>query len=126
MSMVARHKKQTELYVIHFRRALDIGCAVGGATFELTRTFDEVMGIDFSHSFIAAANHMKTEKSREYQMVIEGSITEPKVADLPSGVNADRASFSQVRFAKSRTEDIIVGFRKRTKSLQGNFCLKAV
>lgn len=75
---------------------MDIGCAVGGATFELTRTFDDVVGIDFSHSFIAAAEHMKTTQSREYQMVIEGGITEPKLAELPAGVKVDRASFSQV------------------------------
>ena len=29
-------------------RALDIGCAVGGASFELSKSFHEVVGIDFS------------------------------------------------------------------------------
>lgn len=36
--------------------ALDIGCAVGGATFELARAFPHVMGFDFSQTFVNAAN----------------------------------------------------------------------
>lgn len=36
-------------------RALDVGCAVGGATFELARYYDTAVGIDFSHAFVAAA-----------------------------------------------------------------------
>src|SRR5271155_1458317 len=40
-------------------RALDLGCAVGRASFELGRDFDEVVGIDFSARFVAAAEHMR-------------------------------------------------------------------
>ncbi len=36
--------------------ALDIGCAVGGASFELARSFNHVLGIDFSQHFVNAAN----------------------------------------------------------------------
>ena len=40
-------------------RALDIGCAVGGSSFELAASgFKEVLGIDFSSAFINAANRM--------------------------------------------------------------------
>jgi 2-polyprenyl-3-methyl-5-hydroxy-6-metoxy-1,4-benzoquinol methylase len=35
--------------------ALDVGCAVGGATFELSRAFTSCLGVDFSHAFIEAA-----------------------------------------------------------------------
>lgn len=35
---------------------MDIGCAVGGASFELARAFPHVMGIDFSQHFVNAAN----------------------------------------------------------------------
>lgn len=77
------------------RSALDMGCAVGGATFELTRTFDEVQGIDFSHAFIAAANDIKTAGQRQFRMLIEGAVTELKVAKLPEGVHPDRAMFAQ-------------------------------
>jgi len=41
-------------------RALDIGCAVGGACFELARTFDAVVGVDLSAAFIATAQTLKT------------------------------------------------------------------
>ncbi len=40
-------------------RALDVGCAVGGAAFHLARDFAAVVGIDFSHAFVDASNHMK-------------------------------------------------------------------
>ena len=36
-------------------RALDLGCAVGRSTFELARHCAEVIGIDYSHTFIEAA-----------------------------------------------------------------------
>jgi 2-polyprenyl-3-methyl-5-hydroxy-6-metoxy-1,4-benzoquinol methylase len=38
---------------------LDVGCAVGGASFELARHFREVVGIDFSRAFVQAAKLMK-------------------------------------------------------------------
>ncbi|KAH9254887.1 5-histidylcysteine sulfoxide synthase [Batrachochytrium salamandrivorans] len=40
-------------------RALDVGCAVGGSTFALTQHFNNVLGVDFSQSFIDLANTMK-------------------------------------------------------------------
>jgi hypothetical protein len=40
-------------------RALDIGCAVGRACFELSRDFDSVVGIDYSHAFVDACNALK-------------------------------------------------------------------
>jgi SAM-dependent methyltransferase len=39
--------------------ALDVGCAVGGASFELARTFDAVVGLDFSHAFVHAAKRLQ-------------------------------------------------------------------
>jgi SAM-dependent methyltransferase len=33
-------------------RAVDIGCAVGRTSYELTRTFDYVLGLDYSARFI--------------------------------------------------------------------------
>jgi hypothetical protein len=40
-------------------RALDIGCAVGRSSFELARGVKEVVGIDFSASFVRACNDLK-------------------------------------------------------------------
>lgn len=41
--------------------ALDIGCAVGGASFELAKTFEQVDAFDFSASFVNAARRMQSE-----------------------------------------------------------------
>lgn len=41
-------------------RALDLGCAVGGSSFVLAESFDEVLGIDFSRTFIDAASELAT------------------------------------------------------------------
>ena len=41
-------------------RALDLGCAVGRSAFELARSCEEVVGVDFSRRFIDAANALKT------------------------------------------------------------------
>ena len=41
------------------RRALDLGCAVGRSSFELSKFSDEVIGIDFSGPFIAAAEKLE-------------------------------------------------------------------
>ena len=40
--------------------ALDLGCAVGRASFELGRHFDHVLGIDLSTNFIQAAKRLAT------------------------------------------------------------------
>ena len=40
-------------------RALDIGCSVGRSSFEMTRDFGTVIGLDYSNAFIEAANQLK-------------------------------------------------------------------
>jgi 2-polyprenyl-3-methyl-5-hydroxy-6-metoxy-1,4-benzoquinol methylase len=47
-------------------RALDLGCAVGRSTFELARHFEEVIGIDLSRKFIAAAQTLQREGRLAY------------------------------------------------------------
>ena len=71
---------------------------MGGASFELTRAFDEVVGIDFSHAFVAAANDMKANGHRDYHMLVEGSIMEQKTATVPKGAMPDRVQFAQVQW----------------------------
>lgn len=44
-------------------RALDLGCAVGGSSFALATGFEEVIGIDFSHSFVQTAEAMASTGS---------------------------------------------------------------
>ncbi len=74
--------------------ALDVGCAVGGSAFELTRSCAKVHGIDFSNAFIAAAKTMATEGRLEFEKVIEGTITKTATATLPPEGDPSRATFA--------------------------------
>ena len=46
-------------------RALDLGCAVGRSSYELARECDEVIGVDYSHRFIKAAEISSRSSMRE-------------------------------------------------------------
>lgn len=57
--------------------ALDVGCAVGRAAFELARGFAAVAGVDFSRRFIDAAVAMRDEGRLSYRLIEEGELTIP-------------------------------------------------
>lgn len=60
----------------HHKRALDIGCAVGGASFELAKTFENVDAFDFSHSFVNAAKQMQANKEIRFHVPVEAELYE--------------------------------------------------
>lgn len=74
-------------------RALDLGCAVGGSSFELARHFDEVVGIDFSLSFIGAARMLATEGRLVYEHVEEGRLKQKAMAEVPEDIDRERVKF---------------------------------
>ena len=76
-------------------RALDLGCAVGRATFELARHCSEVIGIDYSHRFIEVARHLQQRGSLSYSYAEEGLLTTPATATVPAGIDRDRVKFEQ-------------------------------
>lgn len=76
-------------------RALDVGCAVGGASFELARGFDEVLGVDLSRAFIDAANTLKKEGSRDYFRRDEGNLGVTVTARIDPSIERQRVSFRQ-------------------------------
>lgn len=76
-------------------RALDIGCAVGGLSFELSGKFNEVIGIDFSNHFIEAANKMKAEGRMEYRILDQGHRYFNAVAELPKSSKPNNTHFEQ-------------------------------
>ncbi|KAG2825275.1 hypothetical protein JG687_00004550 [Phytophthora cactorum] len=76
-------------------RALDIGCAVGRATFELSKYYDEAVGIDFSHHFVDAAKQMKEKGAMEYEVHIQGDIHEVCRVTLPQGAKPANVLFLQ-------------------------------
>ena len=66
-------------------KALDLGCAVGRAAFELAKEFDQVTGIDFSARFVRVALQLKEKGNAFYELVEEGDVVsyhEARLADL--------------------------------------------
>ena len=55
-------------------RALDLGCSVGRASFELAREFGFVNGLDFSARFIRIAYQMQEKGVLRYELPEEGEI----------------------------------------------------
>ena len=56
------------------RRALDLGCATGRASFELARHFEHVVGIDFSARFIGVGTQLAEQGRIRYQLPDEGEL----------------------------------------------------
>jgi putative 4-mercaptohistidine N1-methyltranferase len=77
----------------HNARALDLGCAVGRTSFELTRHCANVVAIDYSSAFIAAAEEIQQSGRFEYSIVEEGAQRALRTARLPDGVFANRVQF---------------------------------
>ena len=76
-------------------RALDLGCAVGRSSYELSRGAAEVIGIDYSQAFVTAAARIGREGVAPVSRLEEGALsTEVEVA-LPEGVAVDRVAFEQ-------------------------------
>ncbi|MFV0415729.1 MAG: putative 4-mercaptohistidine N1-methyltransferase [Chthoniobacterales bacterium] len=73
----------------HAARALDLGCSVGRSTFEISLSADEIIGIDFSKSFISAAKTMLNEQSISCQIRAEGNIFDNFTARLPADLPLD-------------------------------------
>jgi len=78
--------------------ALDLGCAVGGAAFELANSqsgYATVTGVDLSEAFVHAANQVKSGMEVPFQMVVEGDVRELMTAKAPEYVALDRLQFMQ-------------------------------
>lgn len=75
------------------RRALDLGCAVGRASFELARGVPEVVALDRSRSFVEAAQRLQREGSLGYERVDEGDRRTPLRAVVPADIERVRVSF---------------------------------
>lgn len=79
-------------------KALDLGCAVGRATFELASRFDHVDGIDYSGSFVAKAKEMAEQGRVLYARPEEGELVsyqERSLASLGLEGTAGKVSFHQ-------------------------------
>lgn len=73
-------------------RGLDVGCAVGRSAYEMSRSCDEVIGIDYSHAFAEAAEAIKEEAMTIPRLEEAHQSSNLSVA-LPAGVSAERCHF---------------------------------
>jgi 5-histidylcysteine sulfoxide synthase/putative 4-mercaptohistidine N1-methyltranferase len=73
------------------RRALDLGCATGRASFELAKRFERVVGVDFSARFINAGVKLAEQGVLRYAIPDEGELVLYREARL------DRLTLSGVR-----------------------------
>ena len=64
------------------RKALDLGCATGRASFELARHFDHVTGLDFSARFVGVATQLREQGTLRYTLVDEGELVSYKETSL--------------------------------------------
>ncbi len=74
-------------------RALDVGCAVGRATFELARHCAEVIGIDYSRRFVEVAAALAGDGDFPYERTDEGALTTRLRARVPAEISRKRAQF---------------------------------
>lgn len=75
------------------QKALDIGCAVGGSSFELAKTFDHVDAFDFSSSFVNAAKRMqKNPENVRFRIPMEAELFEEVQAVHEDGVTEEERS----------------------------------
>lgn len=73
--------------------AIDIGCAVGRLSFELSKTHTRVVGIDTSLAFVKNARKLLTRRALEGELVVEGNIVQKVSCDL-----AGQWDFENVEF----------------------------
>jgi putative 4-mercaptohistidine N1-methyltranferase len=73
--------------------ALEVGCAVGRASFELSRHFQKVVAVDSSQQFIALAKSIQSGEKVQYFSRGEGSQNLSHMVTLPADVHAERVQF---------------------------------
>jgi SAM-dependent methyltransferase/uncharacterized protein YbaR (Trm112 family) len=72
---------------------LDAGCAVGRFTFEMSKKYDFVIGLDTSYSFIRAARELLTKKTLSFLLTEEGRLSQPQIIKLPQTWNCRKVEF---------------------------------
>ncbi len=70
--------KVAKRFALNTKKALDLGCATGRATFELAKSFDEVEGIDFSVRFVQVGAKLKEDGYIAFSSREEGELVKNK------------------------------------------------
>ncbi|HEY9730492.1 MAG TPA: 5-histidylcysteine sulfoxide synthase [Drouetiella sp.] len=87
--------KWTDKLGITPKRALEVGCAVGGASFKLAEKFSHVTAVDLSQSFIDAAKTLQTEGSIKFDCRTEGE------KKLTLEATVDKALAEKIEFRRA-------------------------
>ena len=74
-------------------QALDLGCAVGRSSFELSKTCDAVIGIDYSHNFIDTAETLRNQGAIDYLIKETGHQKQPATARIPEDSRPEHVQF---------------------------------
>ncbi len=82
-------------YGVSTDKALDVGCAVGRASFELARSYQEVLGVDLSRAFINAANTLRQQGELRYFRKDEGQLGILLNAMVDPAIDRNRVRFRQ-------------------------------
>ena len=85
--------------------ALEIGCSVGRACFELSVFCDRVVGIDYSQSFVRQAQEMKSRKLAEFSCADEGELRATHRYELEERFRPEKVEF-EVGDATDLREDL--------------------
>jgi formylglycine-generating enzyme required for sulfatase activity/SAM-dependent methyltransferase len=72
---------------------LHLGCAVGATTFELSRAFGRVVGVDLREPAVRHARIFQHHGQLQFERVREGVLTDSALARVPAGVDRARVSF---------------------------------
>ena len=92
-------------------KALDLGCSVGRASFELAKDFDEVIGIDFTANVINIGVKLKEYETLIYKVKKENDIFEEKRVSLKNlGLDEIKNRVSFMQGNASNLKDIYCGF----------------
>ena len=76
-------------------RALDLGCAVGGASFQLASTFESVTALDYSDLFINVASDLKKDGKADYRRKETGRFSTDLTVSIVESIERERVQFCQ-------------------------------
>ncbi len=71
---------------VNFDRVLEIGCAVGGASFHLAKKFNQVTACDLSQSFISKAKQLQADGEVSFDVIEEGEIVSRHKVSVEEGL----------------------------------------
>ena len=102
----------------HTRSALDLGCAVGRAVFELAERYSQVVGVEFSAYFCQVSEQMRTSREVKFPFFLEGDLTQVNTYRLPTHIT--REMCSRVSFLQGDACNLAPQFRDYDLVLAAN------